>query len=175
MAIATGTAAVIAAGIAAGGTAYGAHKASQANSRAAAAQEHGTDAALAYQKSRDAEAKAERDRSWADYEKRYAEWQSRRPGGAASAAGGGAGAAMGGPSTGIPAGTSVFDLIRGMQPAGVGAGPDVSGGPAQGAVPAGPGGVPDVAQAGAAMPVEGASLADLAQWSDHRKYLGGAA
>lgn len=71
MAVATGTAMLIGAGLSAAGAGYAAKKQSDAAKDATRAQTSANDAALAYAKEQDAQRRA-------DYERAYAEWQAGR-------------------------------------------------------------------------------------------------
>lgn len=136
------------------------------------------DAALAYQKNKDAEAKGANDRAWADYQQKYAAWEARNFGGKGGGGGQQIGAGMAGAGPGFTQteklapgqlggsfrGMTVADLMGGD---GVSAASDVSGIAPQGAIEWD-------GNAGQGAPMRGASLADLARWSDHKQYLGGA-
>lgn len=141
-----------AAGVGAVATIAVAHMQKTAADKRARLEANTNEQALKYAHEQDASRQAASDREWADYEKRYAEWKERNfPG---SGGGGGSPAAQSDISRGgysvVRPGASVADMIEGVgsQPAA-----DVNAGQ------------------GEPMSMNGASLADLAQWSDHKKYL----
>jgi hypothetical protein len=106
------------------------------------------------------------DKQWADYQKRYDAWEARNFGGKGGGAGSSSGPSVGPAISGAMGslkGASVADLMQPGAMGGVGAMGDVRGPSAQQPVEMDMNGV-----------APGASLADLAKWSDHRQYLGGA-
>lgn len=96
MAIATGTAILIGAGVAAAGGVAKAKIDSNANKRALAVQTHAGDAALDYQKGRDTIGDQRYADAEANYQRDLAEWKTRHGYGGAAPAPGKAVSAMGG-------------------------------------------------------------------------------
>ena len=159
MAIATGTAAVIGAGLAAGGTVAAAKMQSNANRRATESQNRQTDSALAYQREQDAYARSQEERRWQDYQQRHAAWEQRNFG----SRGGGSG-----PVNNSPVANAARAAVMG---GGSGAIPPQqvpqSGGDTIATLMGQPGQAP-VAEVGMAPD----NLANLAQWSRHQNYFG---
>lgn len=103
MAIATGTALLIGAGVAAAGGVAKAKIDSNAAKRAGAIQQQTGTEALTYQKGRDTIADQRYMDAWNDYQRRHAAWEKRNFGGDSGAAAGGGGGNFYTPLTPQPA------------------------------------------------------------------------
>ncbi len=184
---------VIAAGIAAAGTAGSAAVQSRAAGRAAKGQQKSTSQAMRVEQQREAEARRRYDQQWADYQKRRDEYDARRrmilrkhgidvpePASPAQVSTGGVGA----PTRFTPGQTDVGmqklppgggGFTPGQTDVGMGKPPGrtFNGGMTLGQLAQG-GQLKPVAptdtDSGALVPPTGATLGDLANWSDWRRY-----